>query len=304
MLFEAYAMLLAQKLPIEQARKFLRISHTSLSAIVRHYVDKNVAADDLSSVSAICVDETSLKRGQSYVTVVGDSVNRRVIDVENGRGAEQVVEFSLKLEEKGGNCNKIMCATSDMSSAYLSAIQACFPKATRIIDKFHVSKLMRQAMNKVRHEEQGKLSKRKKAGRKLLMLPENNMTEEQRARANEICKQYPHTGRAFRMVQAFDTFYRSRDLNEAQEQFGKLISWLKRSRLKPMKHVAKTLVMHKDAILAYFLTRLTNAMAEGMNSLIQAGKRKARGFKTFKGYSTMIYLTCSKINFAPIPLFP
>ena len=67
--------------------------------------------------------------------------------------------------------------------------------------------------------------------------------------------------------------------------------------------MAKTLKQHKEQILAYFSFRLTNAIAEGINSLIQAGKRKARGFRTFQGYETMIYLTCSRLEFAPIQLF-
>jgi transposase len=138
LLFEAYAMLLAEKLPIEQARKFVRISHTSFTNIVSYWVAKAVSEDDLSDVSAICVDETSFKRGQSYVTVITDAVARRVIDVEDGRGAAQVEAFSLKLEEKGGDCNKIKQAACDMSGAYLSGIKHCFPQATAVIDRFHV----------------------------------------------------------------------------------------------------------------------------------------------------------------------
>jgi transposase len=70
-----------------------------------------------------------------------------------------------------------------------------------------------------------------------------------------------------------------------------------------MKDVAKTLLKYEKEILEYFRTRLANAIAEGINSLIQAGKRKARGFRTFRGYSTMIYLNCSKLHMAPIALF-
>jgi transposase len=204
LLFEAYSMLLAEKLPIEQARQFLRISHTSLTNIVAYWVGKRVAEDDLSKVTDLNIDETSFKKGQSYVTVVCDAAARRVIDVEEGRTAQQV---------------------------------------------------------------------------------------------------YPKTGRAFRMVQSLDVMYACYTAEEADQRFKQLISWLKRSRLGSMKRAAATLLEHKPQIMAYFLTRLTNAIAEGINSLIQTGKRKARGFRTFRGYSTMIYLTCSKLDFAPVQLF-
>jgi len=303
LLFEAYSMLLAEKLPVEQARKFVRISHTSFTNIVAHWVGKAVNEDDLSGVEILSIDETSFKRGQSYVTVVCDAKARRVIDVEDGRGSEQVGQFSCKLEEKGGDCNKIRQVASDMSGAYLKGVADCFPKAKSVIDKFHVKKLLLDAMDKVRREEQGKEWKQRKMGRKLLMIPESRMDGQQQAKLMELSKKYPKTGRAFRMVQSLDIVYAGRDKAEGKAAFGRLISWLRRSRLQPMKDVAKTLLRYEEQILEYFTARLTSAIAEGINSLIQAGKRKARGFRTFRGYSTMIYLTCSKLTFAPVPLF-
>ncbi|MDR2506206.1 MAG: ISL3 family transposase, partial [Oscillospiraceae bacterium] len=257
----------AQKLPFEQARKFLRISHTSLTNIANYYVDKAIAKDDLSQTTAICVDETSFKRGQSYVTVVTDAKARRVIDVEDGRGAAQVVQFSQVLEQKGGDCAKITQTASDMSGAYLSGIDECFPNAVKVVDKFHVSKLMRDAMDKVCRKEQGKLSKQLKSGKKLLMIPEGRMSCEQKEKMTALCKQYPDTGRAFRMVQALDSVYSCSTAQEAEGAIDRSIDWLKRSRLEPMKAVANTLSTHRQNILHYFVQRLTNAVAEGINSL-------------------------------------
>jgi len=298
-------MLLAEKLPLEQARKFLRISHTSLTSVVTYWVTKRVAEDDLSSVVALCFDDTSSQRGQSYVTIVIDAVKRRVIDVEEGRSAQQIWDFSLKLEGKGGDCGKITQVASDMSSAYLRGIRDCFPNAQIVIDRFHVSKLMRDAMDEVRREEQGaKFSRNRRSGKKLLMIPQGRMDEQQQNKLAEISKLYPKTGRAFRMVQSLDEVYKCSDITQAGVMFDKLYTWLRRSRLEPMKRVALTLLQHKDEILAFYHHRLTNAIAEGINSIIQAGKRKARGFATFRGFSTMIYLETAKLDFAPINLFP
>jgi transposase len=304
LLFEAYAMMLAEKLPLEQARKFLRISHTSLTNIVAYWVKKRMAEDNLSDVFVLCIDDTSFRRGQSYVTVVIDAVRRRVIDVEEGRSAQQVWDFSLKLEAKGGDCAKVTQVASDMSSAYLSGIRDCFPSAQVVIDRFHVSQLMRNAMDEVRREEQGaKTSRSRSSGKKLLMIPEGRMDKQQQEKLAEVSKLYPKTGRAFRMVQALDEVYKCNDVARAITMFDKLYTWLRRSRLEPMKRVALTLRQHKAEILAYYFHRLTNAVAEGINSIIQAGKRKARGFATFRGFSTMIYLESAKLDFAPIRLF-
>lgn len=297
MLFESYAMLLLKSMPINQARKLLRISHTSLSNIMKYWVYKAVNAENLSKVKAICVDETSFKRGQSYVTIVSDARAKKVIDVEEGRGSEAVENFSYKLEAKGGSCENITLFVSDMSKPYKAAKDLCFPGATQVIDKFHIKQEMLKAMDEVRRQEQGKEKSRSKdSGKKLLMIPESRQTEQQKAKVAQLSKLYPKTGRAFRMIQSLDVMYKCEKAEDGEKAFEKLVSWLKRSRIEPMKAVAKTLLDHKESILAYFYHRVTNAMAEAINSLIQNAKRRARGFRTFEGYECMIYLSVGKLK--------
>lgn len=297
-------MLLMKSMPVENARKLLRISHTSATGILRYWVFKAVREDDLSSVRAICIDETSFKRGQSYVTVVSDAVARRVIYADEGRSVDNVEAFSLQLIEKGGDCEKIRQVACDMSGAYMSGVNLCFPKATITIDKFHVKQLMLKAMDQVRREEQGKQrSRRRDAGKKLLMIPETRMTEQQSEKLQAISKEFPKTGRAFRMVQSLDTMYRCERYEDGKVVFNKLISWLRRSRLEPMKQVANTLKKYKYQILSYFFHRLTNAIAEGINSIIQSAKRRARGFRTIEGYISAIFLAVGKLKLSCPTLF-
>ena len=122
------------------------------------------------------------------------------------------------------------------------------------------------------------------------------MNSEQLTRLAALSKVYPKTGRAFRIVQALDLFYASKDDKEVAKQFKQLYSWLRRSRLTPMKNAAETLMNHEREILHYFHDRLTNAVCEGINSMIQAAKRKARGFNTFEGFAAMICLVAGKLE--------
>lgn len=304
LMFEGYAMLILADMPILKASKLLRCNEKSLVRIMRHWVNKAVSEDDLSTVTSLSVDETSFKRGQRYVTVVIDAAARRVIDVEPGRSEETVIDFSYKLEEKGGACERVAFVSSDMAKAYRSGIQFCFPNAKHTIDKFHVKKLMIDAMDEVRKSEQSEQkSKLLHLGRRVLMIPESRQSEEQKLRVAEISKEYPKTGRAYRMVQAIDTVYASRDFEEAEQRLNDLYRWLRKSRLEPMKRVAKTLMNYKTEILNIFVSKLTNAICEGINSMIQAAKRKARGYHTFEGFSSMIYLIAAKLQLAyPNPL--
>ncbi len=304
LLFESYAMMLMQSMPIENARKLLRVSHTSMRNILKYWVNKAVEERDLSNIRSICVDETSFKKGQSYVTVVSDALRHCVIDVENGRDSQTIESFAKKLEEHGGDCSKIRDFVSDMSGTYTSAGDLCFPNARHIIDKFHVKQLLLKAMDEVRRDEQGKrVSRSRKSGKKLLMIPQARLTEQQKEVVEQLSKQYPKTGRAFRMVQALDVMYQSDSLKEAEASFEHLVSWLSRSRLEPMKKVSATFKVYKESILAYFVNRHTNAIAEGLNSLIQSAKRRARGFRSFESYACMIYLVVGKLKFSYPALF-
>jgi transposase len=205
-MFEGYAMLILADMPILKASKLLRCNEKSLVRILRYWVSKAVDEDDLSKVQSLAIDETSFKRGQSYVTVILDAANRRVIDVELGRSEQTVINFSYKLESKGGDCEKILFTSSDMSKAYRAGIQYCFPKTKHTVDKFHVKKILLDAMDAVRRsEQQEQKSKLLHLGRRLLMIPDAKQDEKQRLRVAEISKEYPKTGRAYRMVQAIDT---------------------------------------------------------------------------------------------------
>jgi transposase len=141
---------------LNEARQALRVSRNALLHIVEYWVNKAVTEDELSETKQLSLDETSFKRGQSYVTIVGEPVKRRVIGVEEGRGIDAVERFSMDFESRGGNCERVAEISMDMSKTYRAAVDLCFPRASVIFDHFHVKKLVLDAMDRVRQEEQGK----------------------------------------------------------------------------------------------------------------------------------------------------
>lgn len=301
--FEGYALMLAQVLSLNEARRLLRISRTAMLHIATYWVEKAVREDDLSKITRLSIDETSFKRGQSYVTVIGAPEEKRVIGVEEGRDTESVERFSYAFEKRGGDCNRIKSVSMDMSRAYRAAAELCFPEATVVFDHFHVKKLLLDAMDTVRREEQGrKLARSRKSGKKLLMIPERKMNAQQHQKMEKLSREYPKMGRAFRMVQQLDDLYLSQTRMAAESVMRRLTSWMMHSRLEPMKDAAASLRRNSTEILAYFDQRMSNAFAEGMNSLIQTAKRKARGFHSFEGYRTAIFLAVGKLHLAcPMP---
>ena len=300
LLFEGYAMLIMADMPIAKTSALLRCNEKSLTKILRYWVNKAVDEMDLADVIMLAIDETSFKRGHKYVTLIIDAARRRVIGVEKGRDAEAIKLFAEKMSLKNGSPEKVSAVTSDMSKSFLPAIAKYFPNAENIIDKFHVKKVLIDALDEVRKAEQRTVEDKKSLfrGRRLFMIPESKLSTEQASNIAEMSKRYPQTGRAYRIIAGLDDFYSSRNAEEAETAFSGLYSWMRRCRLKPMKAAAETLLRHKDKIIAYFKNRLTNAICEGINSMVQAAKRKARGYHTFEGFSAMIFLVAGKLELA------
>jgi transposase len=268
-------MLILADMPIAKTAGLLRCNEKSLVKVMRYWVNKAVDSMELKDVALLSIDETSFKRGHKYVTLIIDAAKRRVLDVEEGRDKETVKRFANKLLAKGGDPEQVTAVTSDMSKAFLPAIAEHFPNAKNVIDKKELF-----------------------MGRRLFMVPQAKLSREQNVKLAEMSKRYPQTGRAYRIVASFDDFYASQTMEEANRNFDSLYSWMRRCRLEPMKEAAQTLKRYKDKILAYFKDRITNAICEGINSMIQATKRKARGFRTVEGYATMIYLVAGKLELA------
>lgn len=298
LMFEGYAMLLAANMPRSKVARILRCDEKSIEKIMIYWVEKAVKSQSLSGTKNLAIDETSFKKGHSYVTLVIDSDGRKVIDVQPGKDKAAVKKFAEKLENRGGKCDEITFVTSDMSKAFLSAVDEYFPNAVHVIDKFHVKQMILNALDEVRKDEQ-KSSKCKVPlfrGRRLFMIPESKLNDEQKSNVAQLSELYPKTGRAYRIVTAFDDFYQASSPEEAEETFDSLYSWMRHSRLEPMKKCALALKAHEEKILNYFKNRITNAICEGINSMVQTAKRRARGYRTFRGFAAAIYLIAGKLR--------
>ena len=169
----------------------------------------------------LAIDETSFRKGHDYVSLIIDADQRSVKDVERGRDGGVIDRFALYLAEKGGNPDKIKGVTSDLSRSFLPAIERNFPKAEHTIDKFHIKKMLNDALDDVLKQEQKDAENKRRLflGRRLYMIPESRLTESQKATLLQMNKMYPKTGRAYRIVSALDEFYRSQNVCEAETKF-------------------------------------------------------------------------------------
>ena len=297
LLFEAWIMELAKHLPVSVIAKLVDVRDNRLWRFIKHYVNAARDLEDYSKVDSIGMDETS-KKGHNYVTVMVDLAERKVIYTTEGKDHTTVDKFVEDFKEHKGDPDNVKLVTCDMSLGFRKGVRDNFPNSNTIIDKFHVIKHANDAVDTVRKQE-GKTNELLKGTKYLWLKNDINLTDEQATWKSELMKASKRlkTGRAYSMrVTLQDIYEQCQSREEAEPRLKKLCSWLIRSRLQPMKELCGLIRDHWDEILNYFEYRLTNAILEGMNSIIQNVKRRARGFRNNEYFEIMIYLNCSKLD--------
>ena len=314
-LFEALALSLCKELPVRQAAALLRCSDKQLWRRIDHYVTKARALDDMSEVSIVGIDETSLRKGQNYITVVHDLQTKRLLFACEGRDHQTVVDFCADLKAHGGDPDQVNHVCQDMSAAYAKGVALALPHAQISYDRFHVIAMANEAMDGVRRQEMSTQPRAVKDAlgdndRKLLKSLTWGMRRNPHGWSGKqinamhwLQHSTLKSARAWRLKMALRAVY----AKAAQENRGELakadligwISWARRSRLEPFKKLANTLKQRIDGVVRGMLDNRSNAYVEAMNGLLQQAKRAARGFRTATYFISIAYLRMSKLKHLP-----
>ncbi len=295
LLFEALAMTLIMHMTVAAAARILGEHDTKLWRLVHHYVEAAVDEMDLADMHRVCIDETAAKRGHNYITLFADIDARRVVYVAEGRGAKTVEQFADHVDTHNADASRIKEVCIDMSAAYIAGVTENLTEAEITFDRFHVMKLIGGAVDKVRRAEV-KSRPELKGSRYLWLKNDAALSKRQTAERDSLAKANLKTGRAWAMRLAFQDIYKEPSRQWAELQFDRWQSWAKRSRLQPMKDVAATLARHRDGVLAWFDSRIANGLIEGINSLVQAAKAKARGYRSLRNLKAITYLVAGKLQ--------
>ena len=297
LLFEALIMMMAKVMPVKSIADIVKEHDTRLWRVLNHYVHKSRQESDFSAVTQVGVDETSSKRGHNYVSVFVDMQTPKVLFATEGKDASTLERFKTDLEAHQGDPSRIQEVCCDMSPAFISGVEKHFSEAQLTFDKFHVLKIINEAVDEVRRQEQQSRLELKISRYIWLKNPEN-LKENQATTLEtlQVKKLNLKTARAYHIRLNFQEFW-NQPLQEAETFLRRWYFWATHSRLEPMKEAAYTIKRHWDGILRWFTSRINNGILEGINSLIQAAKAKARGYRTIKNLITMIYLIGGKLEF-------
>jgi transposase len=300
LLFEALVMAMVREMPVATLAGLVGETDMRIWRVVHHYVDLAVDAQNLEGVERVGIDETSSRRGQDYVSVFADLDERRGVFVVEGRDHETVQAFSCFLETHGGDPDRVEEVCQDMSEAFLKGTLTYLPKAEITFDRYHIKSHLSKAIDEVRREEVKHNRDLLKNTRYMWLKRPKNLTDKQRDLLDELLAQPLETVRAYTLAQQFDSFYEFDDPDTAEEYLRRWIVEVDASGLEPLQKFARMLEDHWLGVIRWHHSRVSNGLLEGLNSLIQAAKRRARGYRSNRNFIAMIYLIVGKLNAGPV----
>lgn len=262
---------------------------------------------------SISIDEVSLSKGELYTIVTNKNTKcqnkKSVIAIINGTEAKTIEGVLLKLPLESRN--KVKEISLDMAPNMALASRNCFTKSSLVIDRFHVVRLVCDAMQhlrtqlrwKVLDEENEAIKKAKEQGIKykteiltngdtlrellvrskyLLYKYEEDWTLNQKKRADLLFSKYPQLQQAYELCISFRNIYKCSTKQLAHEKFTTWKKKVKETNIKEFNSVVNSIEHHYDNIMNFFNNRNTNANAESFNSKIKNFRANLRGVTDIK----------------------
>jgi transposase len=304
-LTRAYMLFLARwarRLSWKETAEAFRTSWEKVFDAVEHVVTYGLEHRKLGAIDAIGVDEIQYAKGHKYLTLVYqiDLDVTRLLWVGKERTIESFRGFFATIGDEVAS--KIVFVCSDMWEPYLKVIREKCSDALHILDRFHIVAKMNQALDDVRAEEARRMKQEGfhpvlKKSRWLLLKRQENLTGKQRFRLRDLLRYNLKSVRAYLLKEAFQQLW---DYNSPAWAGKFLDEWCRhvmRSRIEPMKKIARTLRRHRELILNYFHAQklLSSGVVEGLNNKAKVTMRRSYGFRTFRALELALYHTLGKL---------
>jgi transposase len=305
--FEDHVGYLAQRSDKTTVSGLMRIAWATVGSVIQRVVARHQRGDALDGLTHIGVDELSYRRHHEYITVVVDHSRGKVVWAKPGKNADTLKAFFAELGTE--RCGKLEAVTIDMSGAYISAVTECSPQAQIIFDRFHVQRLVQDAVDEVRRDEVRAApsdAERKdlKGTRWSLLKSFWNLSLFDSTRLAMLQRQNQRLYRAYLLKEALVAVLDCRWEWLARTKLDEWVRWARRSRLAPFVRVAATIRDHADGILAYVRSGLSNGRTEGLNGKARTITRRSFGFHDAHGLIALLKLCCSGIHLDPVFHYP
>jgi transposase len=303
-LFERLAILVLKETNIEGAGRILRISWDEAWHIMERAVRRGQDRKKRRVVKKMGVDEKSLGKGHSYLTLVYDLERATVEHIEDDRRKESLDGYWRGLT--GGQRARIEAIATDIWDPYLASIREHVPGSEDklVFDRYHLMAHMLKAVDTVRKGEHRELKSEGRdvlTGTKYLWLyARENLPAPRREEFSALRKKRLRTARAWALKESLRELWGYHSPAWARKFFEHWYGWAIRSRLKPVKLVARMFRKYLDPILNFLKHRITNAVSEALNSTIQTIKKMACGFRNRNHFKLAIFFHCGGLDLYPV----
>jgi transposase len=297
--FEYAILRLCQVMTQKAAGELLHVPASTLSDQLHRSIERQREGHRIRGLRVVGIDEVSYHKRHKYATLVYDLERSVVVWVGQGRGRATIDRFfdsELSKFQKA----QIHTGCCDMSEAYIGALRAQCPNATVVLDRFHIVKALNNAVDQVRkqqwREASGADRRALKGLRWLLYRHSSTRSRQDTQTLKALEKHNRRIYRAWRLKDEFEQLWEFNAPWAADRFFKRWTTAALRSRLEPLRRFVATARRHHDGILAFVQTRMTNAVAEGVNRIVKIVKNRASGFRHLSAFADLIYLTVGDLD--------
>ena len=281
--FGRYVLDLLESMTCEDVAKHLGVSWGMIRDIEKEHLKRHYAKPRLKHVQRIAIDEIAVRKGQKYMTVVLDLDSGRVIFVGDGRGGDSLLPFWRRLRRSRA---RIKAVATDMSQAYIAAVQKALPEAIFVFDRFHIIKLFNEKLTAMRRRLHRQLrdsdERASLKGVRWLLLKRREHLDPQKSEPQRLARALElnaDLAAAYFLKEELLEIWEQDDYDTAEGMLLDWITYAESLQIKELTDFAKTLRRHALGILAYYDCDITTGPLEGLNNKIKTMKRKAYGFR-------------------------
>lgn len=301
--FERFAIDVSQETDTKGASKILKLSWDEAWGIQERAVTRGLARKPPLVLRLIGVDEKSIGHGHQYATLVYNLEKGTVEWIGEERKKETLDSFfqTLTLKQRVN----IEAVGMDMWDPFIASTLENVPEAIDklVFDRFHIMKHANEGVDKVRKSENRELWKEGdptlKGSKYLWLYRQENLPEKHQDRFGMLQALHLKTGRAYALKEALGDLWNYQSPGWARKYLDRWYFWATHSRLKSMVEVARMVKCHMTGVLNFFTHRITNAVAEGLNSKIATIQKMAYGFRNKTHFKTAVLFRCGGLDLYP-----
>lgn len=294
--FRVFLATWAKRLSWQGVREAFHTSWEQVYRSVAYVVSYGLAHRSLEGIKSIGVDELQYRDGHKYLTLVYqlDEGMRRLLWIGKDRSAKTLLRFFQFFGKARTEYLQAVC--TDMWRAYLRVIRKKIPQAVHVLDRFHLMANLNKAIDKVRREESTRMHTQGyepilSKSRWCFLKRKENLTEKQGLKLKELLQYNLKTVKSYLLKKELLRFWTYKSPFWARLFLEQWITKTMRSRIEPMKGIARSFRQHLPLIVNWFVMKgkLSTAPVEAMNGLARLTMRKSCGFRSYKNLELALY---------------